>query len=97
MKQEILVYGIDITSVKPAVFNFAGLPVELVSTAYSTSFPRPGNGRPLTNRRAEGLGAGEPLMPDSEKTARYGALYRELYGRVKPVFDGLAELRRQED
>jgi xylulokinase len=47
--------------------------------------------------QAPGLGAltGE-LLPDPEKTAAYGrysALYREIYGRVKPVFDGLAEIR----
>jgi xylulokinase len=41
-----------------------------------------------------GAPAGERLVPDSSKTAvygRYSALYREIYGRVKPVFDGLAE------
>jgi sugar (pentulose or hexulose) kinase len=44
-------------------------------------------------------GAGEmkgELIPDPEKTATYApycALYQEIYGRLKPVFDGLAELR----
>ncbi|MDR2631865.1 MAG: hypothetical protein LBC60_13170 [Spirochaetaceae bacterium] len=47
---------------------------------------------------APGVGAlnGEGLTPDPEKTAvyaGYSALYREIYGRVKPVFDGLAEMR----
>jgi xylulokinase len=40
--------------------------------------------------------AGERLLPDAEKNAvytRYSALYREIYGRVKPVFDGLAEIK----
>jgi xylulokinase len=44
-------------------------------------------------------GAGEikeKLTPDPEKIAAYApycALYQKIYGRVKPVFDGLAELR----
>ncbi|MDR1108300.1 MAG: hypothetical protein LBL19_04615, partial [Spirochaetaceae bacterium] len=43
-----------------------------------------------------GVLAGEGLTPDPSKAAvygRYSALYQEMYGRVKPVFDGLAEIR----
>jgi xylulokinase len=43
------------------------------------------------------LATGERLMPDLKTNAiyaRYCALYQEMYGRVKPVFDGLAEFRR---
>jgi xylulokinase len=45
---------------------------------------------------AGALAAGERLTPDAEKNAvymRYCALYQGIYGRVKPVFDGLAEMR----
>jgi xylulokinase len=48
--------------------------------------------------QAPGAGtlAGERLMPDPEKAAvygRYSAGGRGIYGRVKPVFEGLAEMR----
>jgi xylulokinase len=46
--------------------------------------------------QAPGVFGGERLTPDLSKTAvygRYSALYQEMYGRVKPVFDGLAEIR----
>jgi hypothetical protein len=46
--------------------------------------------------QAPGGFGGEGLTPDPAKTAgygRYGALYQEMYGPVKPVFDGLAKLR----
>jgi xylulokinase len=44
---------------------------------------------------ARGL-KGEELLPDPKKTAvyaQYCALYQEIYGRIKPVFDGLAKIR----
>jgi xylulokinase len=46
--------------------------------------------------QAPGTVGGEALGPDPEKTAAYApwcALYQEMYGRVKPVFDKLAEIR----
>jgi xylulokinase len=44
-----------------------------------------------------GVTTGERFMPDGKKNAayaEYAALYREIYDRVKPVFDALAAIKK---
>ncbi|MDR0759243.1 MAG: hypothetical protein LBF74_03940 [Treponema sp.] len=51
----------------------------------------------LEEAPGSGVPAGERLTSEPSKNAvyaRYYGLYQEIYGRVKPVFDELAEIRR---